>query len=269
MRLFKKTIIAALFGTALLTSQASLASTGCYMGDTDGSEWLESVVVPETPLFIDYNSSSWDQVEAVNFDFGHQRVDNPRGFTLRVQLAEPTTEAMTLWGRLEGESGASGSSNMEGRIELYTNLNNERYFSRLTEGKIHLGIGRTGSNERIEVVKMTARFCGIPVVEGISVSAAENNVLGNYGQVLTHYIDADTTYRVSASGEASDEMGNSISTVALNYIDGRNAENRTVQLGTSEEQYIHSEGTVNLFYAIDSKSNTGGHSVKFERVNLD
>lgn len=269
MRSLKKKFATVAVGIALLTPHVSLASTGCYWGETDGSEWLESVVVPHPPLFIDYNTSSWSQIESFHFDFGHERVDNPRGFSVRVQLADKTTEAMSTSGVLEGSNSSSGGSNREGTSELYMNLNGSNYFERLTEGKIHLGLGRTGSNERIEVVKVTAKFCGIPVADGVFVDAAENNLVGSSGQKVTHYIDADTTYRVSASGEASDETGNSIVTVALNYVDSRNAENRTVQLSAANEQYIHSDGTVDLFYSVDSQSNIGGHTVKFERVNLD
>ncbi|MCW0469611.1 hypothetical protein OH492_13255 [Vibrio chagasii] len=51
----------------------------------------------------------------------------------------------------------------------------------------------------------------------------------------------------------------------------RNSENSTLQVNTGEEFYLHSNGkvTVSLYYATESSQNTGGHTVKFERVSLD
>ncbi|CAH6836046.1 conserved exported hypothetical protein [Vibrio chagasii] len=269
MNLINKSVIAAITSALVMTSTHSMASSGCYFGETDGSQWLESVIEPNKPLLINYNTSAWNEIEKFDFDFGYDKIENPRGFSVEVLLANHTTEAMSISGILEGESGASGGSNNAGRIELHMNLNSDRYFSRLVDGKLNLGLGRTGSNETIEVIKVTARFCGLPVQEGVAVSASDHNILAGNAQPLSHFIDADTTYRVSATGSATDENGNAITAVSINYIDSRNSENSTLQVNTGEEFYLHSNGKVSLYYATESSQNTGGHTVKFERVNLD
>ncbi|WP_341664218.1 hypothetical protein [Vibrio sp.] len=266
MNLSKKSVVSIFASALLMASSQSVASSDC--------QWLESVIEPSTPLVIDYDTNhlygnnEWDTIKKFNFDFGYDKVENPRSLSVRVYLAKPTTEAMSISGELEGANGSNGGSNRAGRTELHMNLNDTRYFSRLRDGKLHLGLGRSGSVEPIEVVKMTAKFCGVPV-QGVSLNPTDNNVLLGAGEPLTHYIDADTTYRVSIQGEAADENGNIISSVSVNYVDPRNSKNTTLQLNTNDEFYVHSGGKVSLYYAVNSAEFTGGHTVKFERVNLD
>ncbi|MGF1696540.1 hypothetical protein L4C54_12770 [Vibrio lamellibrachiae] len=256
---------------AIASSGAAMANTGCFSSDSDGSQWFKHEIVPTSPIVIDYNTNNWDDVEKFSLDFGHYNIEDARSFSIRVKLKERTTEAMSISGRLEGENGANGGSNNANRDELLMHLNSARYFDRLEDGRLLLGLGRTDSYEAIEVVKFTAEFCGvaIPDADGIQVNAINNNIGAGNGEFNIHYIDSDTTYRVIASGEARDENDNIISSVSVNYVDPRDQQNKTLQLNTNEEFYINTNGIVSLYYAIDSFENTGGHNVRFERVNLD
>lgn len=247
---------------------AVLASGGCFYNSTDGSQWFESVIVPSSPLLIEYNNGSWDYIEKFDFDFGHYKIENPRSFSVEVLLAKPTTEAMSISGILENVNSANGGSNHANSDNLHMNLNNDIYFSRLVDGKLQMGLGRTGSNEVIKITQVTARFCGVAVVEGVKLNAVDNNIGVELGEFFEHNIDSDTTYRVTISGEVIDENGNKITSVGINYIDPRDNKNKNLQL-TQEEQYIHTDGKVALYYAIGSHENVGGHNVKFERVNLN
>lgn len=266
----KNTLAIALLSTVFWAPSA-LASTGCFYGETDGSQWLEQTIDLNPAVVIDYNSSRWEDVQSFQFDFGHTKIENPRSFSIRATLASATTEKQTVWGVLENVSGASGGSINAGRTELYTNLNSDRYFNELKTGQINLGLGRTGSNEQLEITKITAKFCGLVVDTGdsITVNATTYNLGAVNGEALVHYIDADTTYRVEVTGTATDESGNGMAAVSVNYIDPRKAQNVTQQLVTGEEAYLHSDGKVSLFYATGSETNTGGHTVNFRRVNLD
>ncbi|MEZ9473013.1 hypothetical protein [Vibrio lentus] len=269
MKLSKKSSLTLIINSLLLASTSAMASSGCFSGETDGSQWLESVIEPQNPILIHYNSDAWDDIEKFQFDFGYDKIDNPRSLSVRVQLAERTTEKMSISGRIKGANWANGGSNRGGRIDLYMNLNSEGYFSLLGGGELNLGLGRTGSNETLEIVKVTAKFCGLPVESGVSVDASTHNLLSHSGEPLSHYIDADTTYRISATANAKDGNGNAITSVSVNYTDPRNAENTTLQLNTTDELYVHTDGKVSLYYAAGSNQNSGSHTVKFERVNLD
>ena len=71
MNLLNKSVITAITSVLFMTSAQSMASSGCYMGETDGSQWLESIIEPDKPLFIDYNTSTWGEIEKFDFDFGY------------------------------------------------------------------------------------------------------------------------------------------------------------------------------------------------------
>ena len=268
-----KITIPAIIATLIFSIWPNLsqASTGCFSGDTDGSQWLEKTILMNPPVLVNYNSSTWATIEKFEFDFGHAEIENPKSFSIRATLASPTTEDQTVWGRLENSNGASGGSVNAGSTELHTNLNSDRYFDVLKTGKIHLGLGRTGSNETLEITKITATFCGVVIENGntVTVDAATYNLGAVNGVPLMHYIDADTTYRVEVSGSATDNNGNTMQSVSVNYIDPRKMENLTQQLVVDEEFFIHSDGELSLFYATDSDNSTGGHTVNFSRVNLD
>lgn len=247
------------------------AGKGCFSGETDGSQWLEKTIELNPGAIINYNSSRYGDVQSFVFDFGHEEIENPRSFSLRAVLASPTTEVQSVWGVLENANGLSGGSVNAGRNELYTNLNNEQYFNVLKTGKINLGLGRTGSNETLEITKITARFCGVVVNTGDSVTVDANKY--NFGtdytaETLVHFLEADTTYRVEVNGTAIDGNGNVIPAVNVNYVDPRKSQNITSQLVSGSESFIHSNGKISLFYSTDT-SNRGGHTVTFSRVNLD
>ncbi|CEO41938.1 hypothetical protein [Photobacterium kishitanii] len=252
-------------------SNLSLASTGCFNGETDGSQWIEQTINLNPSVIIDYNSSRWSDVKSFKFNFGDNEIENPRSFSITATLATPTTENQSVYGVLENENGASGGSVNANRTELYMNLNNDIYFNSLKTGKINLGLGRTGSHEKLEITKITASFCGVVIANGnsVTVDAATHNLRSADGEALVHYVDAETTYRAEISGLATDGKGNTIESITVNYIDPRKNKNVTQTLVDNNEYYIHSDGKLFLFYTNDSDRNTGGHTVKFSRVNLD
>ena len=101
------------------------------------------------------------------------------------------------------------------------------------------------------------------------LDAARNNLLIEQGEAVQHYLDANITYRATVTGAATDQNGNAISSVSVNYIDPRSQKNITKQLSDNQEYYLHSDGKVSLYYTNGNEHNTGGHTVTFERVNLD
>lgn len=267
----KKAMAIALLAAALYP-QLSQASAGCFSGETDGSQWITQTIQLDPPVLIDYNSSRWEDTKSFQFNFGHTKIENPRSFSLQAKLATPTTENQSVDGRLESSPGrVLGGVVSAGRNKLYANLNHDIYFDKLKTGNIHLGLGRTGSNEKLEITEITAKFCGVVISNGdsITVDAATYNLGAANGEALVHHIDADTTYRVSVSGSATDGMGHTMPSVSVNYIDSRKKENVTQQLATGGEFYIHSDGKISLFYATESNNSTGGHTVNLSRVNID
>lgn len=263
MKLFFQFILALLF-----TCNVHAA---CYTNDSDNSEWISQTLEFNQPLSIDYNSSSWNNIHQFLFDFGHDEILNPRSFSVTATLANPTAENQSISGILENSNGANGGSVNAGRTEMRMNLNDDRYFTELNNGKINLGLGRTGSNEQLDLISITAKFCGEVVTHGeeIVLDANEYNLGNGNGLVKTHFVDADTTYVATATGTATDGNGNTISSLGVNYVDSRTNKNMTQQLTTASEVYFNSNGEVRFFYITDTDNNTGGHTVQLKRVNLE
>lgn len=290
MNLLNKSFITVVTSTLLLTSAQSMASDTCVYyenGQRLHAPWTEIVIEPDTPIVYEWESSvySWDRITYPKFDldFGYN-FENIQRLAITLHLTAPLTAERgfytirneALWdtpSSLVSNWVSEGSNEIKmsgyassSRIEALNNA--------FADGKETVSIYRHSSYETFEVVKITARICGIPterdvIVEGATLSASEHNILSSYGEPLAYYIDTDTTYRVSAEGNATDENGNTITSVSVNYVDPHKAKNTTLQVNTSDEFYLHSDGKVSLYYATDSDTNTGGHTVKFERVNLD
>ncbi len=111
-----------------------------------------------------------------------------------------TTEAMSISGILEERVEQAAVPNNAGRIELHMNLNSDRYFFTFSWRKAESWLrSHRFKWNHIRVIKVTARFCGLPVQKSVAVSASDHNILVGNAQPLSHFIDADTTYRVSAT----------------------------------------------------------------------
>ncbi len=219
MKLIEAVIPACLFFSA---NVFATEVGGCFSNDTDGSEWLSKTISFSTPLVIDYNSSSWDDIHQFYFDFDADNVLNPRSFSVEGDLVNPLTEHQSITGRLEGHSSANGGSLNPGN-RFYMNLNNVIYFDKLEEGNIHLGLGRTGSSEIVKLHSLTAKFCGIRVIEGQTAFVdATKHALGstdNYAKPFS--VEPEVTYVLTVDGAASDGMNRKLGGVAYSADSGR------------------------------------------------
>lgn len=258
-----------LYSIALLVcfSAPLFAQTGCYSGDTDGSQWFEKTIEFNPAITLNYNSNRWDDILKFDFDFGINKIENTRGVSFVVYLSSKTSEAMSTSGVLEGPGNLNGGSHRAGLTYLHTNLNSTRYFEDLKDGHIKLGLGRSRSNEILYITSIKAKFCG-KIMDGIFVDANNQNLNSNLGSPITHNIEPNITYRVTLNGKAIDEKGRSIPSVNINYIDPRLNKNVTTLVKNGDEIYIHTDGSVLLYYATESLINTGGHNLIFDRVNL-
>ena len=179
------------------------------------AEHIEHIIHYNPPLVIDYNAGlpQRDELLKIDVDFGYDVIDNPRSLYLRLELTAPTTEDSTLWGMLEGGTGAQGKSHKAGTSSLYTLLKSEVYENELKKGKIALRIGRTDTNEAIHVKSIQLSFYGDPIFDGTPVDANKNNIGSESGEVTIRQLDPDTTYMAEVTGEATDLNGNAINSV--------------------------------------------------------
>ncbi|MGF1687144.1 hypothetical protein L4C36_10680 [Photobacterium japonica] len=246
------------------------AVAGCFMGETDDSEWIEHTITFSSPLKLDYNTRNWDDIHHFQFDFGYEEILNPRSFRVEAELVSPITEKQSISGRLKGSNSANGSSLNPGQ-GFYMNLNDKQYFDRLAEGRIHLGLARTGSDEVLYLKNITARFCGEPVVVGEKVFVEANkHAMGNgWGEMLTQAVDADVTYSLTVLGSAADGDNQAFDGVNVDYVDPRSRTRHVQSIVEGKETFVHTDGHVRFFYVTDTQENIGGHTVVLKRVNLD
>ncbi|WNJ95889.1 hypothetical protein RND59_01860 [Vibrio ruber] len=255
--------------TALWGASVS-AATGCYPEYTDGSQWFEKTITFNPAMTINYDSSSWGSIRHVVFKFESSEIENPRDFTLNVQLASAVTKKQYLWGVLPNSSSNNGGILFPGSSSVRMNMTRSMYLNALTDGEIELGLGRTLSGETLRITQITAKFCGVlPAPESVEVDVNRNNIGAGQGSAQVHFVDPNTTYRVEVAGSASDKEGNEIPTVGMSYVDPRKHQHITVHVAAGSEAFLNTDGQVSLFYSTSTTENTGGHQVNFSRVNLD
>ncbi|WP_413111952.1 hypothetical protein [Thaumasiovibrio sp. DFM-14] len=262
-------LIEAVIPVFLWVSTPVLAQ-GCFDGETDGSEWFSKTIHYPTPLVIDYQSSVWDDIHHLFFDFDVDKVDNPRSFRVTGELNQPITERQSIWGRLEGWSGGTGGSLYPGQ-SFHMNLNLPQYFEKLEDGEILLGLGRSGSMEHVELNSLTATFCGVRVLDGQTVFVdATQHALGSVdGAAMSWPVEPQVTYVATVSGNASDGQNRKLAGVSVQYNDPRARANVVKNMIPDQPTYIHSEGELRFFYVSETDENTGGYTVSLKRVNLD
>ncbi|MCG7490675.1 hypothetical protein MHN79_14380 [Vibrio sp. Of14-4] len=298
MTSLKISILPLILGAAV--SNVAMAQTDCS-NYGDDSQRIEKTVNFEPALELHHNhrywNRDWNHADKVDFDFGYSNIDNIND----VMITVSTRNTHALWGSdklffpIEGMQSVvdywrgngiayfeAYQDTMRESLSPYeTYPHSEEYRSELKQGKLKLGIlyvnnsASNNSDYAIEVKSVQVSFCGV-VKDDIAANddsqkldAARNNLLTEQGEAVQHYLDANITYRATVTGAASDQNGNAISSVSVNYIDPRSQKNITKQLSDNQEYYLHSDGQVSLYYTNGNEHNTGGHTVKLERVNLD
>lgn len=300
MTSLKISILPLVLGVAV--SNVAMAQTDCSTYGDDAQR-IEKTVNFEPALELHHDrrywNRNWEHADKVDFDFGYSNIDNIND----VMITVSTRNTYALWEedklffpiegmqylgdywRGNGIAYFSGYHNlMEESLSPYeTYPDNDEYRSELKQGKLKLGIlyvkhdlaGNDNNDYAIEVKSVQVSFCGVVKDDTAAnddsqkLDAARNNLLSEQGEAVQHYLDANITYRATVTGAASDQNGNAISSVSVNYIDPRSQKNITKQLSDNQEYYLHSDGKVSLYYTNGNEHNTGGHTVTFERVNLD
>ncbi|MYM61007.1 hypothetical protein GTG28_17405 [Vibrio sp. OCN044] len=291
MTSLKISILPLVLGVAV--SNVVMAQTDCS-NYGDDSQRIEKTVdlEPALKLFniVPGSLPAWNNAAKVEFDFGYSNIDNINELEFKVftKTPWPLSNGDRLRFPLQDKEDRSvgflyvvSGPGMIFDGSPYTTYERgdlgSMYDDELKQGKLKLGIVRERFDSsstfgvNVEVKSVQVSFCGVVKddIDSQELDAARNNLLTEQGEAVQHYLDANITYRATVTGAASDQNGNAISSVSVNYIDPRSQKNITKQFSDNQEYYLHSDGKVSLYYTNGNEHNNGGHTVTFERVNLD
>lgn len=285
MTSLKISILPLVLGVAV--SNVAMAQTDCSTYG-DNYQRIEKTVEERIhPNTIPFHYVHWSNARTIEFDFGYASITAIEDLEFKIHIRN-SGDTMAAPGRLTFVVKDSPTSYMDDYVEVTSTAQNTYtatdlssvYDNELKHGRLNLGLlyayhPDLGEPNDISVESARVSFCGVVKDDTTAnddsqkLDAARNNLLTEQGEAVQHYLDANITYRATVTGAATDQNGNAISSVSVNYIDPRLQKNITKQLSDNQEYYLHSDGKVSLYYTNGNEHNTGGHTVTFERVNLD
>ncbi|MGF1687145.1 hypothetical protein L4C36_10685 [Photobacterium japonica] len=179
------------------------------------TESLVETVAYVTPVPVGYDSVAWEDVHKVFFDFKHLAIEHPQSFTVEITLANALTEDQSFTGLLKGVPVSAEATTAQG-MNITLSLNDPVYLDALRQGRVTLGIGRTGSTELLHIKKIKATLVAQPVeaekdAYDLRVDS-RRYVLGR--ERLHHQVAPGVVYAVSAV-----ELGNTLSEGGMNRRD--------------------------------------------------
>ena len=163
------------------------------------TESLVETVAYVTPVPVGYDSVAWEDVHKVFLDFKHLAIEHPQSFTVEITLTSALTEDQSFTGLLKGVPVSAGETTARG-MNITLSLNDPVYLDALRQGRVTLGIGRTGSTELLHIKQIKATLVAQPVEAEKDaydlLVDSRRYVLGR--ERLHHQVASGVVYAVSA-----------------------------------------------------------------------